>query len=184
MCGVTTMPSHLLRCQPFAADSAFNLTREDDETALHFDLNDNTNDDASDDDEEIEASETAASEAQRKANDGEDLENDTDNTTVTADCFNRCHTFIIPTVADAGVNAYFAKRTCTVKGRGQKGDKRKEKITAIAVRERGTDEFSQKIRILFATPLSTTQLLESWIAVPRSNEQERVLLSATVTASE
>lgn len=148
MCGVLIIIGHFIPCHPFAAEFAFNITREDDETAMYYGLNDNTNHYASDGDDEIEASGTMASDVQRERNGGEDLDNENGRKSVTADCFDRRHKFIVQTVGDARVNEYFDKRTFPAKGYGEEGNKGKEKITEIAVRERGTDTFSQVIRLI------------------------------------
>lgn len=165
MGGVMIMPNHLLRCHPFAAESSFNVTRHDDEAGDYYDIADEDSDGSSDN--EIEEDGVL----------NEAIDTSTFLTTSVSTAFyDRRPTFIIPTNPKAGCNIYTAKRSFSIPVYGRVTDRKRETVTAIAVRERGTEKATQIIRFLSAVPPGITDSIQTWVAVPRSNEDDRRLL--------
>ena len=49
-------------------------------------------------------------------------------------------------------------------------------MTAIAVREHGTEKFNNVIRFLYSTPPLLSRAIECWIAITRYNLEDRQIL--------
>lgn len=158
MGGIMIMPSHLLKCHPFVGDSHFSVTRHDDEAGDYYNIS--IPDDQANSDEE---------EPNCEADDSrQDL--------VRYSGYDRRPTFVVPVDPDAGIAVYAATRKFSIPVHGHGADRNKETVTALAVRERGNDKSMQLIRFLFSVPVAINEALKTWVAVPRSNEQDQSLL--------
>lgn len=85
-------------------------------------------------------------------------------------------TFIISTEPDAEHSLFMAKKQVSVSGSSKSNDKQKEIPTVVAVRECGTSKFSQVIRLMYAVSPMMANAIETWIAVLRTNAEDRNLL--------
>ncbi|PXF43106.1 hypothetical protein BWQ96_07140 [Gracilariopsis chorda] len=89
----------------------------------------------------------------------------------------RARTFILNDEPSQGPKTWFAGKTLKIRNRGESHAVNRVKVTAVAVRERGTDKFSRIIRFIYSLPSSFSTLLESWIAVPKCTRMFGTLFS-------
>ena len=141
---IFVLPEHLIRCHPFVGRSFLSVARLDDEES------------------ESEASENLNTE------EGNCRSNFVTNwDSVQSRCgrmdFDRPKNFIVEDGPEAGQAAFFATKTLRGQGSGR------SKITAVAIRERGTEKFSKVIRFLYNLPSSFSDSLKNWVAVPQQS---------------
>ncbi|PXF43989.1 hypothetical protein BWQ96_06222 [Gracilariopsis chorda] len=155
---IMIMPDHLLQCHPFVGQSYLNVMRHDYE--------------------ELDGDETDGSTDSDQALQQEDDPSTSDivpgPTTLSTD---RARTFILNDEPSQGPKTWFAGKTLEIRNRGESHAVNRVKVTAVAVRERGTDKFSRIIRFIYSLPSSFSTLLESWIAVPKCTRMIGTLFS-------
>ena len=162
---ITVLPNHLLRCQPFAGRSYLNVGIYDDEAPSDYEIS--------------STPETAIRIAAVPSS----------NVTVTSEegvsghqasqkFADRRRAFIIDDGRYCGPASFFATKYVTpVNSCDPASTCRKSQITAISVRERGTDKYSKWIRFMYTVPSAIREGFETWIAAPKTAPVNHLLFS-------
>ena len=177
---IIIIPEHLLRCHPFVGKS-FLLVGVNEEVGCENDAG-SVAEGESDDSDGVSPSEDVGIEKNRE-----------NVVPPSAHNFDRRRTFIIEDHATAGPASYTATKSMkplhsTSDGGGNQ-DASRTKVTAIAVREHGTQKHSSIHRFLYTVPNIIAKDIEAWIAVPKAepsgdylfiekNEHTRQIFSA------
>lgn len=159
---VMVMPEHLLKCHPFVAESFFNVTRNegsDEDSSGSSESSDSDNDSLED----------------TSLNAGLHNQHGTSSTpsgSNHAAAFDRPKKYVIGDDPGAGPLAQTASKKIRALADGSKVP-----ITAVAVRERGTDKYSKVLRFLFSVPLPLQNKLNVWVAVPKTSASRHLFVT-------
>lgn len=88
--------------------------------------------------------------------------------------FDRPKKFVIDDTGNSGPAVFFTKKNVKVNGTRALS---RSKVTAIAVRERGSEKFNKILRFLLSVPRSMGEAIDSWVAVPHSFSSAHLLFS-------
>lgn len=93
-------------------------------------------------------------------------------------CFLGRANIILPTDQKAECNVFTSRRTILVNFYGHENDKKRQTVTALVVRERGTDKFSQMKGLLSTVSPAMAKRIETRVAIPRQSINDRRLLAS------
>ena len=159
------MPEHLLYCHPFVGLSFMRLNRYDEEEGEKLEG-------AEGEQRDFESDVTNMSGSARSVPVGTVDRAAEAGITRTNTTFDRPRAFVINDSPDAAPAAYFATRNLTISEGRETG---RSRVTALAVRERGTTKFSHIIRFMYSIPSDIAQRVENWVAVPHSGSSSRMI---------
>ena len=160
---ITVMPEHLLQCHPFVGSSFLNVTRNEEEETSEESSGSGT-DDANEAGMEIELGNPSTSSNIASQQGG-------------TSALDRPRAFVINDGPDEGPASWWAVRNLTPTGRHRGATNPRSKITAVAVREKGSAKFSKILRFMYCVPSTLSKRLEAWIAVPSKSALGQKLCS-------
>lgn len=175
------MPEHLLRCHPFLGQSHFNPTFADEEVDSECHRIDARCDGYVESEGDTGNDDIATSSAD--VPETAPVEEGPQSTGSTFS-YDRRSTFVINDASCVGNNAYFSRKEFKVKVQGERGDSKREQVTAVAIRESGTAISSKEVRFLYCTPIAISRGIENWLALPRSNSSDTSLLFSKTVGQE
>lgn len=163
---IMIMPEHLLQSHPFVGKSFLSITRNDDE-----------------DKSESESSDTEGEDGRETQNGSVSLGNSNPAIALTgcsstpnsvellpeSSVLDRPRSFVINDGPDEGPASWWAVKNLKAPGRRAGVPDSSAKVTAVALREKGSDKFSKVIRFMYCVPSTLSKSLETWIAVPRNS---------------
>ena len=160
---IMVMPEHLLQCHPFIGSSFLNVTRNDEEETSEESSGSGT-DDASEEGMEIEhGNPSTSSNIASQQGDTSSLD--------------RTCAFVINYGPDEGPASWWEVRNLTPTRRRRGATNPRSKVTAVAVREKGSAKFSKILCFMYCVPSTLSKSLEAWIAVPSKSALGQKLFS-------
>lgn len=158
---ILVMPEHLLRCHPFVGASFFDVSRNDQDE----DSDGSTAEDGSDEEDTDEGQlDLNASTTTFTSADSNQCMPSVDAPRANSRC-DRPKKFVVNDGPGGGPVVHTAKKS--VKRGGQRSSTRTQ-VTAVAVKERGSEKYSKVLRFLFKVPSDMDAKLNTWIAVPHA----------------
>ena len=173
-------PEHLLRCHPFVGESILSPgSREsDDEDSDSSDGGGSCDDDVDAErsgDEDVDAEHAAEPSRRNRYNSVLDV---SVVIILTSLCrFDRRRDFVIDDQPEMGSAAFIATKSMKIAG-NRAGNR--VRVTALAIRERGTEKQAKIIRFGYLLPPHLERKVNCWIAVPHPRRRDQSALFATI----